>query len=109
LPLPLLDHDHLDAQTFGDAALARELLGLFDGQCGRLLPGILDAGRPSGERADLAHTLKGSALGIGAARVAGLSAGIEDALRTTEEAAPATLRALAQAVAETRAEIARSG
>ena len=97
---PLLDRAHLDAQTFGDAALARELLGLFADQCRRLLPGIGDAERPPGERADLAHTLKGSALGVGAARVAGAAAAIETALR---EDGAADVETLARAVAATLA------
>lgn len=77
----LLDREHLALQTFGDADLARELLDLFAGQCERLLPGILDRTRPASERADLAHTLKGSALGIGARRVADISGAVEDGLR----------------------------
>jgi len=107
-PPPLLDRAHLDVQTFGDAALARELLGLFAEQCGRLLPGVLDAARPAAERADLAHTLKGSGLGVGAARVAALNAQIEDAFRARGTVSTALLEALADAVAATLAEIAAS-
>ncbi len=44
----LLDRAHLDRQTFGDADLAREVLGLFSEQCARLTPGLADPGlRPS--------------------------------------------------------------
>ncbi|NEU11773.1 Hpt domain-containing protein [Methylobacterium sp. BTF04] len=77
----LIDRDHLGRQTFGDTELARELLDLFAQQCRRLVPGITDPSRPADERADLAHTLKGSALGIGAVDVAALATTIEDALR----------------------------
>ncbi len=77
----LLDRAHLDRQTFGDADLAREVLGLFAEQCERLLPGLADPDLAPGARADLAHTLKGSALGIGAARVAALAGRLEAALR----------------------------
>lgn len=101
----LIDHDHLSRQTFGDADLARELLGLFAEQCRRLVPGIADGALPAAERADLAHTLKGSALGIGAARVADLAASIEDALRQGGEPA-AALTDLRAAQAATLAEIA---
>ncbi|MCJ2033728.1 Hpt domain-containing protein [Methylobacterium sp. J-068] len=95
----LIDHEHLARQTFGDAELARDLLGLFAEQCRRLVPGILDPGLSAAERADLAHTLKGSALGVGAERIARLSASIEDALRA---GAPATAACrLSDAVADT--------
>ncbi|MCJ2083673.1 Hpt domain-containing protein [Methylobacterium sp. J-090] len=91
-----LDHDHLARQTFGDAELARDLLMLFAGQCQRLLSEILDPSRPMAERADLAHTLKGSALGVGAGRVAAASAAVEDALRAGRDPGTAPL---AEAVA----------
>ena len=84
----LLDAGHLSRQTFGDADLAAELLGLFAEQCERLLPGIVDRDRPGPDRADLAHTLKGSALGIGAVRVALSSGAAEDALRAGDTAFP---------------------
>ena len=77
-PVPLLDRAHLDRQTLGDPDFARELLDLFEGQCRRLLPGILDGSAASDERADRAHTLRGSALGVGAERVARVSAEVED-------------------------------
>ncbi|KQP31295.1 hypothetical protein ASF49_11125 [Methylobacterium sp. Leaf104] len=96
----LLDAEHLARQTFGDAELAAELLVLFAAQCRRLLPGIVDAGAPTAERADLAHTLKGSALGIGADRVTLSSAAVEDALRAGTAAA---CDELAAAVTETLA------
>ena len=100
----LLDRAHLARQTFGDEALAAELLGLFAAQCRALGPAIADAARPAAERADLAHTLKGSALGIGAARVAALAARIEDAFRSGDAAAgEALVPPLAGAVADTLA------
>lgn len=102
---PLIDRDHLAAQTFGDADLAREVLGLFVEQCRRLVPAIAEAGRPAGERADLAHTLKGAALGIGAVRVAAL-AGIVEARLRGEGDPEAPARDLAAAAAETVALIA---
>ncbi len=100
----LIDRHHLARQTFGDAELARELLGLFAAQCRRLLPGIGDSALPPADRADLAHTLKGSALGVGAVRVAGLCGAIEEALRRGEEIGPA-LTDLRSAQAATLAEI----
>ena len=100
---PLLDRAHLDAQTFGDADLAREVLSLFEDQCRRLLPALAAASRPAEERADLAHTLKGAALGVGAMRVAEASGAVETGLReaTTRAGDGADLQALRSAVAET--------
>ncbi|GEP10266.1 Hpt domain-containing protein [Methylobacterium gnaphalii] len=99
----LLDRTHLAAQTFGDEALADELLGLFAQQCRQLVPGIIDPARPEADRADLAHTLKGSALGVGATRAAARAAETEDALRTGSTSAARRAQALAEAVAATLA------
>ena len=98
---PLLDRAFLDAQTFGDAALAAELLGLFDAQCRRLAPRLADAAVPPAERADAAHTLKGAARAIGARRVAALAALVEEALAAPQEAS--RLSALASALADAAA------
>jgi HPt (histidine-containing phosphotransfer) domain-containing protein len=101
---PLLDREHLDRQTFGDADLAREVLGLFSGQCDRLIPGLSDPDLAPETRADLAHTLKGSALGVGAARGAARAGRLESALRAGDaDGARGTVPALAQAVRETLA------
>lgn len=101
----LIDRAHLDAQTFGDTDLAAELLGLFSDQCASLMPALRDADRPGPERADLAHTLKGSALGVGATRFAALASALEARLRTGGEAAPETIARLTEAVDATLAEI----
>jgi HPt (histidine-containing phosphotransfer) domain-containing protein len=100
---PLIDRGHLAAQTFGDEALAEELLGLFADQCRSLLPGIADPARPDAERGDLAHTLKGSALAIGAGRVAARAGESEDAFRGRVPGRPDHVSALATAVEETLA------
>jgi HPt (histidine-containing phosphotransfer) domain-containing protein len=76
-----IDRAALDAQTGGDIDLAREVLALFAGQCRSLLPRLTDPALPRSERADLAHTLKGSAAGVGAARVHALAAVAETRLR----------------------------
>ena len=100
----LLDRAHLAQQTFGDEDLAREVLALFAGQCERLGPGIADPALGPEERADLAHALKGSALGVGASRVAALAGALETALRTSDDGAARALGpALAEAVRETLA------
>ncbi|WP_029029632.1 Hpt domain-containing protein [Salinarimonas rosea] len=97
---PLLDRAHLDAQTFGDADLAREVLGLFEGQLDRLPPLIAEAREP-GARIDAAHTLKGSARGVGAFRVAACAEACEHGLRAGHEIDGERAR-LAEAVALTR-------
>jgi HPt (histidine-containing phosphotransfer) domain-containing protein len=70
---PAIDRVHLSRMTAGDVALERELLDLFDTQAALLLERM--HGGDSATVSALAHTLKGSALGIGAgavARAAGL-------------------------------------
>ena len=83
---PAIDRAHLAAQSGGDSELAQEVLGLFAQQCRDLLPRIVDTSLDAPTRADLAHTLKGSALGVGAADVARASGSVENALRRGEPA-----------------------
>jgi HPt (histidine-containing phosphotransfer) domain-containing protein len=63
-----IDLVHLARITFGDRSLEREVLQLFDRQSSILI-GRMRTATPAGI-ATLAHTLKGSARGIGAWRVA---------------------------------------
>lgn len=70
-----IDAAHLAAQTFGDAALAREVLAMFVAQARRLV-GEAKAG---GDLGRIAHLLSGSARGIGAHRVAAAAAAVETA------------------------------
>jgi hypothetical protein len=65
-----IDFAFLDAQTFGDAALTREVLTLFVEQARRLLPTLPDLSRDS--QSATAHLLKGSCQGIGATVAADL-------------------------------------
>jgi|GEM_PF-966828 len=100
---PAINRAALDAQTGGDTDLAREVLDLFAGQCRSILPRLIDPARSRAERADLAHTLKGSAAGVGAERVRTLADSAETRLRGSEEvplddladAVEAALRAVA--------------
>jgi HPt (histidine-containing phosphotransfer) domain-containing protein len=98
----VLDREHLARMTLGEASLEREVLALFERQTELLLPRIRGATPP--QAATLAHTLKGSALGIGAFAVARAAAGVEQASRAELSAA---IDALAAAVAATMGEIAR--
>ena len=58
-----IDRAHLARTTFGDRALEREVLQLFDLQA-ELLLARMRSGNPQALAA-LAHTLRGSASGIG--------------------------------------------
>ncbi len=102
--MPPIDRAALDAQTGGDADLAREVLALFAGQCRSILPRLTDPALPRGERADLAHTLKGSAAGVGAGRIHALADAAETRLRAGGGSVP--LDDLADAVAAALAAIA---
>ena len=63
-PAAAIDFAFLDAQTFGDDDLAREVMELFLEQGRRLLPSLPDLSRD--EQTATAHLLKGSCQGIGA-------------------------------------------
>lgn len=67
-PPTAIDEDHLGQMTLGDRRLEREVLELFLRQSIMMLDRIADAAPPLAAAA--AHTLKGSARGIGAWRVA---------------------------------------
>ena len=70
-----IDLVHLARTTLGDRSLEREVLQLFDRQS-TLLIQRMRAAAPSGVM-PLAHTLKGSARGIGAWRVARAAEAVE--------------------------------
>lgn len=91
-----LDFGHLEAQTFGDRDLQRDLLALFTEQCAALLPTIL---RGVGtDASDAAHTLRGSALAVGAFAVASASAELERAGPTGGAGRESTVAALVASV-----------
>jgi chemotaxis protein histidine kinase CheA len=87
--------------TFGDGALQREVLQLFDTQAADLSR-RLQGTNVVNVRA-IVHTLKGAALGIGAMSLADAAKAVERG----EAAADGAMLRLAAALAETRAEIAR--
>ena len=70
-----IDLVHLARTTLGDRSLEREVLQLFDRQTTLLIARMRKAA-PGGV-VNLAHTLKGSALGIGAWRVARAAEALE--------------------------------
>ena len=97
-----IDLAHLSRMTLGERTLECEVLELFDRQAELLLPRIR-AGAPP-EIAAAAHTLKGSARGIGAWRVAKTAEAVEAAAPVDFVTAVDALQA---ALAETKAAIAQ--
>jgi HPt (histidine-containing phosphotransfer) domain-containing protein len=97
----VIDLDHLSRMTLGERSLEREVLELFGRQADILLPRIA-AGSPMFAAA-AAHTLKGSALGIGAWRVARAAEAVELAGVGSLEAA---VEALSGSIDEVRSVIA---
>jgi HPt (histidine-containing phosphotransfer) domain-containing protein len=70
-----IDIAHLGRMTFGEKGLEREVLRLFERQAAMLLARMKDA--PHTELAAFAHTLTGSARGIGAWQVAKAAEAVE--------------------------------
>ncbi|MEM8635574.1 MAG: Hpt domain-containing protein [Pseudomonadota bacterium] len=66
---PILDPEHLSDMTGGDASLAVEVIDIFRQQTD-IWSRMLDLSLPPQQWADGAHSLKGSALSVGAMRLA---------------------------------------
>ena len=99
-----IDRGHLAAMTMGDRSLEREVLELFDRQAVLLIERMRSGN--SAAVASLAHTLKGSAFGIGAGRVASGAEAAETAALTAPSECSQAIDRLAKAVDEARALIA---
>jgi len=97
-----IDASHLARMTLGERSLEREVLALFDRQAELLLPRIRCGSAPVA--AANAHTLKGSALGIGAFGVARAAEAVE---RADDADLPRAIDVLGEALAMASAEIAR--
>ena len=117
-PDPPLDLVHLARHCLGDHGLEDELLGLFRLQSLALAAQLSDPSLSSLEsKANIAHKLRGSALAVGAGRVARAAGRIEefavaagDSVRSGTDELVAMARATAalnSAVAEAVAEIER--
>ena len=102
-----IDTQHLSRMTLGEHSLQREVLALFDRQADMLLPRIR-RGAPAVAAAS-AHTLKGSAVGIGAFQVARAVEAVEQAqaFKIRDAAIAAAIDTLAAVLDEAKAEIAR--
>ena len=107
---PPLDLVHLARQCLGDHELEAELLGLFRLQAPALTAQLSSLPPLSlALKAKIAHTLRGSALAVGAGRVASAAWRIEE-LAAAGDQGPAEARAIAalrSAVAEALMEIDR--
>lgn len=94
-----IDLKHFTDVTFGDRALQREILGLFDAQVSKLAETIRTASAEA--RREAAHTLKGAARGVGAF-------GLGDAAEAIErDGSQAALDRMTQAVEAARAAAAK--
>ena len=100
----VLDEASLEHRTFGDRALADELLRLFEAQCTAMLPVALGAGDARARREAL-HTLTGGAAAIGAEVVADLARRMEAGLGAADAAADELAEPLEEATVALRAAI----
>ena len=102
---PIIDTDHLRRMTLGDRSLEREVLQIFARQTTLMLGRIVGA-KPACAAA-AAHTLKGSARGIGAWCVAQAAENLEHAVaRGDARGLEAAITELEAVSAEARAAIA---
>jgi HPt (histidine-containing phosphotransfer) domain-containing protein len=99
-----IDFEHLFRMTLGDHGLEREVLQLFDRQAGMLMERISRS--EPGIVAAAAHTIKGSARGIGAWQLARAADAVESAALSVQSDLPKAIRALAVCVDEAKAAIA---
>lgn len=100
-----IDLVHLSRMTLGDRALERDVLALFGRQIDLLMPRIETA--PAPVAAAAAHTLKGSAQGVGAFALATAAADVEAAARSCDPAGRCGgVESLRAAVCDVRADLA---
>lgn len=90
-----IDEEHLGRMTLGDRSLEREVLEIFARQSALMLARIVGGERARAAAA--AHTLKGSARGIGAWSVATAAERLEQAVTAGDD------RALSAAIGELEA------
>ena len=81
---PVLDPSHLAMMTGNDPDLAVEVIDIFRQQTD-IWVRMLDADMPPAQWADAAHSLKGSALSVGAKRLADICAQAERLGRNAED------------------------
>ncbi len=98
-----IDLEHLSRMTLGERALEREVLQLFERQAGMLLPLMQQS--CTANVAAAAHTLMGSARGIGAWSVAQAAERVEVAAAGNGQGVNEAVAALSVCVDEARAVI----
>jgi HPt (histidine-containing phosphotransfer) domain-containing protein len=100
-----VDFGHLEGFARGDQALIDEVLELFRQQAALWLP-LLDPAAADEAWRDAAHSIKGSALGVGAFQVAKACEAAESAYRAAPEMKGARLLAVRDALDRALADIA---
>ena len=106
-----VDLVHLARQCQSDPGLEEELLGLFTPLARSLAAQISDPQMRLEPKANIAHKLRGSALAIGAGRVAVAAGAIEDIARSArggDVPEEAQTRAAARAIAALQAAVAEA-
>lgn len=96
---PPVDFDDFRSRTFADTALEAELLAMFLGRAPELAKVMVPTADADAIRR-AAHTLSGSARGIGARRLAELAALVETSVTGPEKPSPAELARTLAAVTE---------
>jgi len=99
-----IDFTHLETYVAGDRAIVREVLALFSDQARTVLP-IMDPAGPADDWRNAAHSLKGSALGIGAFALAAACGDAETAQDATLEQKKAARTRIADCLGEALADI----
>ncbi len=106
---PAIDLVHLARQTDGDDVLEAELLAMFDRQAAKLAAKLSSGEISPRSRAEIAHRVRGSALAIGAWRVAKAAQEYEKLCESAVDGGlepSASLAALLSSLDEARAVIA---
>lgn len=103
-----LDLDHLRVYTLGAADLEREVIGLFVAELPRICAALASAAAAQ-DWYRAAHTLKGSALAVGARELAAVAVEAEANARAEPAARARSIHAVAVAAAAFHAEAARLG
>jgi HPt (histidine-containing phosphotransfer) domain-containing protein len=100
-----IDFSHLEHYVGGDQAIIREVLALFSDQARTVLP-TLDPSGPADQWRNAAHSLKGSALGIGAMALASACGDAEAAKEAAAEEKAAARARIADCLGAVLADIA---
>jgi len=106
LALPVLDLAHLRRFTLGSVAFEREIMGLFAAGLNHTIA-ALDAAECAAQWHMAAHTLKGSAMGVGASRLAAVARDAEQMKYLSPAERGAVMSRIRAAIQEVLKETAR--